>query len=495
MNGIVKYLRNHTGSTLMLTLITFAVLAILGMAILAVSSSHLKMTTAERDYQAVYYIAEAGLNQRLSEIKAEITKIYGETTSEIDFFQQFDNYINIPVDPVDSFDSVNGQQPIVRVEIDKSDTKYTIKSTGEIGNRQRTVMQTIELTWAPRSSGGNMLNDMTAFVNSTIRLTGGAKVIGNIGSNSDADNAIFGDGGAVVEGDIYHVGKKSSIVQIISTHTGDKKGDLAVREYVLPPFPTYPLNYEKPAVTEIAADQWNKYNIINSEGDLNCNSYIVAASNYVLDLDKDYQFRNILVSGNTILKINVGNVDRSIVVDHLNIASGDIKLLGTGKLTIYANKVSIGQGEINKGNAPQDDAKRLNIYIKGTTPAQTLAFGSGEIYGSIYAENANFELGQGKRLEGNLVTGGTSVNISGGSSANIKLIYAPNAAINVEGGANINGTLICNTLSAKGGATLNFGEFSLDEIPFFPEDGSWGSGGGASPSLEDLLNIGSTREL
>lgn len=505
MKNIVKYLKNHTGSTLMLTLITLAVSAILGMVLLSVSASHLKMTTSERDYQAVYYIAEAGLNQRLSELKEEITKIYGETTSEIDFFQQFDNYINIPVDPVDSFDSVNGQQPIARVEIDKSDTKYTIKSTGEIGNRQRTVIRVIELTWIPENSGGSILNDMAAFVNSTIKLTNHFTVIGDIGSNSSASDAIYLDnsGSSKIEGNIYYIENRGAVkIDKASTLTGNVE-EGSKRQYTLPPFPMYPLDYSKIETKpheEKFVSVWNSSReVINQEGDLT-HDEAAKVGGYVLNLDKNYQLRNVSVVGNTTLKIDVGNVNRSIVVDHLHIQSGNIQLLGTGKLTVYAKKVSIGSGTVNKGSNPYEDSKRLNIYIKGTEPAVEFNLGSGEIHGSVYAENANIILERGKKLYGSLVTGGTSVKIRGGSTASAQLLYAPNADVEVSGGAYVEGTMICESLHVKGNSTLKFTELSLDGLPFFPDDGSWGSGGGtggggASPSLEDLLNIGSTREL
>ncbi len=506
MNSIVKYLRNHTGSTLMLTLITFAVLAILGMVILTISTSHLKMTTAERDYQAVYYIAEAGLNQRLSEVKTKIAEIYEETTSESDFFREFNDYISMPTESIDFFESINGQKPVATVEIDKNDlTKYTIKSTGKIGNHQRSVMKTIEVTWIPEK---NILNDMAVFSNSRIALNGG-KINGDFGTNLTELGAIsIGDGNPTIENGKIFLGPGADMEIITKPHWWYKdvweeekkkreKGEAdrlinniyETREYKLPEFPQFP-SFDIIPDDTIYYDS-NYHNVIRG-GKLNLSGNLI----YRLNLDKNYHLSEIKLISNTNLSIDVGDSDREIVVDHLNIENGHIKILGTGKLTIYTKEITMNSSStINHGSNSSIDIKRLNIYVQASTPVKTITFsGNQRVSGSIYAENANFNITSSAGIQGHIVTGGKTVRITGNASAPSKLIFAPNADVTVSGSGKMEGTIICNTFTSSGGAEIKFKKLD-GEIPFF-SDGVGGIGsGGVSPSLENLLKMKPTREL
>lgn len=63
-----NYFKKEKGSVMVIALLILIVMLILGMALLNVVASNFKLTGAERDFQAVYYIAEAGINRIIHDI-------------------------------------------------------------------------------------------------------------------------------------------------------------------------------------------------------------------------------------------------------------------------------------------------------------------------------------------------------------------------------------------------------------------------------------------
>ncbi|WP_230200257.1 DUF7305 domain-containing protein [Bacillus niameyensis] len=151
-----------------------------------------------------------------------------------------------------------------------------------------------------------------------------------------------------------------------------------------------------------------------------------------------------------VLMVNTGRTDKEIVVDHLDLTNGHIHIIGDGKLTIYVtNKTTFGSGSTINRNG---DVNKFNLFLKGSQGL--LLRGSQEIYGSIYAEKGDIDLGAGAGVKGNLFSGGQSFKVSGGTWATSPLIFAPYAHFDHSNGT-INGTLIAKSYSGTGGATLH----------------------------------------
>ena len=71
--------------------------------------------------------------------------------------------------------------------------------------------------------------------------------------------------------------------------------------------------------------------------------------------------------------------------------------------------------------------------------------GNQRIYGSLFAEDAKIYVTNGGGFQGSLVTGGTEVEISGGTSIVTSLFFAPNASVSVSGSGNVKGPIVANT--------------------------------------------------
>ncbi len=160
----LKYIKKEEGFVLITILMIFVIVSILGIGLLSVSTSNFRQTGSERDFQAVYYIAEAGINQAIYDIGKKVDEISDETLSHVDFFEKLNDFIDTYMDDgvktLDNFEETFGEKPIATITIEADDaglviedesaqtkgtTKYIIRSVGKIGNLTRTVSTSIEV--------------------------------------------------------------------------------------------------------------------------------------------------------------------------------------------------------------------------------------------------------------------------------------------------------------------------------------------------------------
>lgn len=299
-------------------------------------------------------------------------------------------------------------------------------------------------------------SNLATYVDSTIELTGGARIIGNVRTNSAATHSISLNGGAsILDGNIYvpkgaeHYAIKAP-EHILNNLPTPLPSDTT--KFFLPPFPTFP---DLPLFNVGKVD-------INGGNDL------------TIKLNSNVSFKEIKISSNRKLTLEI-NSDTSIVVDSLNILNGHIEIIGKGKLTIYIrDQFNMGAGSTincNRPNyctQPKVPVENLNVYLKGNSSNQkTLKLdGNQKIFGSLYAESSNIEITGGGGFQGHIFTGGTDVKINGGGSASSSLIYAPNANVNLTGGGTVTGSIIAKTLSASGGTIIKFKYFNRENLPF-----------------------------
>ena len=67
-----RLMKNESGIALVFTLMVLVVLSVLGATIGTVAMANVNLTENERDYQAAYYIAEAGVNETYLKIEKTI---------------------------------------------------------------------------------------------------------------------------------------------------------------------------------------------------------------------------------------------------------------------------------------------------------------------------------------------------------------------------------------------------------------------------------------
>lgn len=228
-------LNNERGSMLIFTLLIFIVLAVLGLSLMTVAANTLKNTKNERDDQAVYYIAEAGLVQKRAAIYDQIGNIYTQLQAEydrieepilkskFDFDQQFFARVRqIPVNEElhntvayeDHFDQSAYSQVMVKKVEDNAAIHFIITAVGNIGDaRRRTLTQSVNISLdkakstkqVPVSDGkpATRLNSCYAVMsNGAIASEGGGRFNGNIYSASD----IRMTASPVINGKIYSKG-------------------------------------------------------------------------------------------------------------------------------------------------------------------------------------------------------------------------------------------------------------------------------------------------
>ncbi|MFJ7667509.1 hypothetical protein ACIQXI_10385 [Lysinibacillus sp. NPDC097195] len=398
------------------------------------------------------------------------------------------------------FEEQFGQSPEANVYItlknDKEDQlQYEMESTGLFKNTAitRTLQQyiTISLEFAdieiPDGSGSNgnggtnegngssngghfSPKEYAVQTKGNIIVTGGGKITGNVAS---ADGIIRLGGGASISGSIG-----TSLDRFEIEHSGLDKyknqvnGSKNFPENVLAPFPSDRMDtlsqLKYPANEEAAKDQWNKTNIIHN-GNFQADNWI--ANNYTLNLTGDTHFKQFKVDQNNAITINVGNSDKDLYIENLDIIQGHIKIIGTGKLNIYVKNTFNIKGSFNTGG----DLSQVNFLYSGTTPL-TLS-NETQIVGSLYAKEADLTFSGGVGIKGNIFTGGQNVTFNGGFNSTSQYIIAPNATIKVQGGANIKGAIVADNILVDGGGNITFGE---SVVP--PENGGGSTNPGENPN-------------
>ena len=239
----------------------------------------------------------------------------------------------------------------------------------------------------------------------------------------------------------------------------------------------------------------NPFKVIDENGNLNINSW--QAQNFELELDSNIYFPVMNFSSNYQFFLNIGNKNRKILVDNLNLTNGHIRLIGTGTLSIYVTEsITFGSGStinaffssqqsstplgsdwyLNPANREEVEAAmdRLHIYLKGTgdpnNPNTFTLSGSQKVVGSLFAEDANVTLTAGGCIYGNIFTGGNNVLISGGSNNIAQIIYAPNADVTINQGGSLRGSIISDKLYMSGGAQIHYERYEeIEKIPIITE--------------------------
>lgn len=493
--------QNENGMALLVVLFVFTIIAILGISALSLTASNTKMSAGERDAQSVYYIAESGATYMENEIRQLTLAAYPQAFDANDFFSRITAALPLQT-TYEKFESAFGQKPHAEITVDcagevVNDTKSCrILSKGLIGERSRTVTQTVHIRWAGKQQF-QLPGEMAVYVDHGTMTISNGTVNGNIGTTSSAANTINISGGAKIQGNIY-VGQGGETHAINAPDWKDHPDPIPIPDQPalqLPPFPDFPSG-ETPENEKICNDNGKKENCYNviQDGNLYIDDW--RTDGYTLTLDRDLSFKRINLNANNTLNINVGNSDRSLIVNDLEVTNGHILIKGTGKLTIYIKgHLTMGSGSTinDKGST-----SKLNVYLKGTGKTLTLD-GAQQIFGSLFAEDANITMTGGSRFRGVIVTGGKTLTISGGHSTDVQILYAPNADVNIGGGGNVKGAIYAKNFNMSGGGTVTFQDFNGD-LPFFP-GGSIGSGSGdpggsdgSEVTPDELVTSGPIRE-
>lgn len=506
----MKMYKKEAGYTLIGVLLIFTIASILGLSLVTMSIASVKTSTVERENQSVYYVAEAGLNYQLKEIQQKVEEVHMIVTNYIR-----SNFIE-SIEPVDlteeeleqiakemfynnlyeslilnskgsktyeRFEDINGVDPLATIytdDVDSMEGIYKISSTGEIGDQARSIEKQIKIYWGNKyevekgEGGSYILPPLTVFTSGNINLSNGP-IEGSAGTLSTEQHAIkVGSGVLKVTEEIYvprieHSEDNRTCEEVPTENFKSYSVQRPTWEnnvpcpteidemWEIPELPDFP---KEPTNNIIPVDAYiDEFKVIDN-GDLLINHS--KSNHYELNMDElggNLRFNNIVFNSNRNLIINVGDTDKHIVVNHLNIENGHIHLKGKGKLTLHVkNKITLGAGSTinDKQQNDNEHIKQLEIFYSGNHDINLS--GSQKLYGSLYAESANMDLTGSGSIYGNVFTGGESVKISGGSEVEAQLILAPKANVIVSGGGSIYGKIISKIFTHTSGAKVIDGE-------------------------------------
>lgn len=481
------------------------ILSILGLSMITISVTSFKTYTAERDDHSAFYIAEAGLNYKENKLKNQIITIYGldEVVTEGNFSEKLPYELQVTDERYEEFERVNGQNPYANISVTQLEDdpyKYLITSTGVIGDEKRTVSRTLSIEWQDKyefieEDPSGVLPPFAVFTSGKFKMNNGS-ITGDIGTTSTEEGSIsFPGGGPSHNGIIYVPDKNKSIVD--NKAQGNISSDIKMLDEKweipdLPSFPDVPTDFKVLPDELIYSDNGENSILVIENGNLLVDNWI--AKNYELKVKENLYFKSIRLNEDNKLYLNVGNSDKKIVVDHLNVTNGHIELLGKGRLTIYVtDQITMGSAStINK----TENVERLNIYFKGSEKI-TLTGGQ-KIYGSLYAKQADISLTGGGGFVGNIFTKGDNIEVSGGSDNRAQLFFAPNAEFKVSEGGTIRGKVISDSFDMTGGGTIKHEDLYFTDGPISPDALEMGNGDSndeGSPGNGNMVETGSSPNI
>lgn len=451
-----NFYKGNGGFTLIAVLFVIVILSVLGISILMITSNFMEISAGERNDQSVYYVAEAGVVEKTYDINEKVNEAFNvieikydnlsdKDKRTFDFVGEFYSEVITRMDGLSSaapeFENNFGNNPTASITLIRKSSnppKYEIESTGTIGNKKRTVTQEVTVSLNPTTiPGPEIPKNIALYINKTINLSGSVMIYGDVGTKSNNPTDVKFTSVARATGKV-HQGVDYSIS--------------------LPSFPPYP-TFNIPQDQKITNTNGNTTDLVK-DGKLLISNYIT--NGYTLNLNKNMEFKEVFLNENNTLIINLGSSDREIVVDHLNVLNGHIKIVGNGKLTIFVkNNITMGSGStINtKYNGLWDhsqpgNAEKLKIYQKGSNLISLS--GDQKVFGSLHAETANIKIGNGGGFQGDIYTGGTEIMVDGGTWVNSQLFLAPNAKFTLGGGGKIKGMVIADSFIGTGGGSLTY---------------------------------------
>lgn len=487
---LMKTLRNEDGAGLVLALMVLMVFAVLGVAVGAVTIGSHKLGNISRDNNSAYYIAEAGANLAYKEIENGVMDAYNNSTNDKTYFGNI-NGLTTPfktekIYGSGFFESQFGEQPTATVTINGPENvadgeQYEIVSIGEISGKTRTVRKPFTVKWVPKTSDGTIPSTplySPMVVRSSVNVNGG-EINGDVYlDTNDAGSFIFGSSG-YVDGNVYtsYSGNLKDIFQMPGWR--DNPNNQPYNEVHYQPLETQWAEFDAMLDMIKLPAGWESYNSI---GNL---SPVEGTASYI---SENVYANSINVGGSKKLIINNVSKDINIVVNELSVSgSGSISFAGQGKVHFYVqNKITmVGSGVINAGG----NRALLRVYYFGSDP---ISFGGSVLLnGNLLVKKAAVNLLGSGNVTGALISGGSTLNLSGGINDNV-LVAIPRGNIHMSGSATVHGILVADSISLSGYPIVYFDTFESGILfpppSVFDESGSSsGDEGGSGPGSQVVL--------
>jgi len=463
-----QYLKDESGVSLIVAIMTLFVLSIIGVTLATVTFANIKLSTTDREFQSAYYIAEAGVNQAYAEIRDVVMESYESTNNSNDFFTGI--YSDVISDTsdinhsiLDSFKSSFGKQPeayISVIQLDEENPRtYQISSEGRIGERKRTVTKEFTVNWTPKTQ--SFVPRVAAIIKNKIELNSGAKVMGNVYiTTSDSEAIKFSNGGKITDGELY-VPTNNPLGELENTNYYHEELDFEFFENIVNSIP------EAPHITNVISDIHHTSNVKKD---------IVVENDSVI---------NNFFLGNGTLSIDTKGKTVNLIVNNLDLDWGGshIELKGDGILNIYIkNRLKlVGGSTINKSG----NSNNLNLYYSGSSP---LEFANNvTVNATLYNKSAPIDFQGGQVFIGNVFSQSKKIYVKNNAQVT-GLFIAPYSDMEITGGSTIKGTLIANKLDGNDTGTIKYENLPSPDFPIDNEDSNGGNGG--EDTDDDLITPG-----
>ncbi len=454
------------------------VLTFSGVALYHVTTTDITQVANDRDDAQAFYYAKSGVELAVGLLAENPDRLatVGQTEH---FYGSLSNGATFGDEETDDYN--------IGVEIERTGDGYIVRSTGIVrtgdGDGAQSAANALGFTISRNvllagggagpgggGGGGGTGAPLALFSLGGITLEGSAAINGNVGTNSNQANRVSFEWSPMISGDLY-VGYDTPdpVTAVVdppskwwnmSEHiTGTIARLPSFRNYPLPIFPAFPTNLTaRDLLTTTKEDK-----IIPADG----------------------SYTKISIVSNRRVYVDLAGGTRILRVGDLDIQQGQLVLQNAGaagKLIIYVdNKLTLaGSSTINQGGNPA----QCVIYYKGTNAVNFS--GSTNSDASLFIQNANLTIGGSGGVTGDIISGGPTVNISGAAEAHVRVLYAPNAALNVTGSGNLSGTAVAKTALLSGSGRITASE-SLNTA--FYDSLEWGAGGKPNLFSQDAVVI------
>ena len=525
-------IKNQQGSALALALFLVVIISILGITLLSISSNSLKQVDYERKDQAVFYIAEAGINLAKEDVKLKLRKIEDDAIREITKWitdqiiyrkankllkltkpmamkhyvevvlkEEFDKAIDKGYFSDTSFTISTGKVASIELQPTSTDFKVKIISTGTIDSaKERVVDQEIKLRPSLYIDLGDDEEDGSG--SGTPPLVSGdwenhtVLTSGNIVFNSSGEihgdtslrygNVIFNNySGKILTEDGSTGGKinMDSSKQSITPQNQQQKNEWHYPKTILPPLAIDPKSFLPNDFWESTTDKTSqlsaipllsKYTLSNGV-DLVTNGVLSTEdpkgylkNNVTFNLTSDTHLSRIRITSNRTITINIDS-EVNLLVDDFDMDYGTINITGNGKLNLYVKKFT-ALNSTTGFNANTADPSKVNFYYVGSS--QFTLNGSTPFYATLFSQSANMSLGSGSKVYGNIISGGSKITFSGSTPSTGQYVIAPNAELIIDGSASIRGSVVADSINFTGNGRIYKGS-NLPPLPsgVGPSDG------------------------
>lgn len=528
----INLFRKKDGMALLTVMLIFLVMSILLGGIVATTNSNLRQSVTTKNHTAAFYASEAGLTKVASDFENELDDMINHSPAYTSggFLVALDSYIALNSSETINLSNNNGEASFSNVVIEHQSTPdaqgyrvVTITSNGFVGDIERVLVKTYRFKYVEGVGGSGFIVDKAVMVKNTFTLTGSAQIIGApVSTYSKANSAISMDWSTKVPGieldPTLFNGSGNLINTNILNNTTNINGKIycdgatgldcidpldEIFEFPEIVMPGYPTKTSLPRLPDYTNGNFQVRSTgISMTGWTSNVTYVAPSTNPA------YYVPTINIPNNSNFTINVGNNNVMWVTDRL-VLNGPMQVIGNGTLTIYitgnagtattsqTDKFSYGYSGGNGyiGNITNPERVKIlidplfyRVRVSGVWQEQPITAsigGSSTLYIALMAANLNINLAGSGQIDGFVVTGGTSVTVSGGSTTAVALYYAPNATFVLSGGGAINGAVLANNFSGSGGTYITYSDVAFENFPFEVLDPITG-GVGTSPTLEIL---------